>query len=53
MDIRMARFGCNSIDMESFIETKVRKCKTEACNNFAYRDFERKIYECIECGTEL
>jgi hypothetical protein len=53
MDIRMARFGCNSIDMESFIETKVRKCKTEACNNFAYRDFERKVYECIECGTEL
>lgn len=53
MDIRMARFACNAIDMDSFIKNKVRRCKTDACKTFAYRDFEKKIYTCLECGTEL
>ncbi|NMM50911.1 P-loop ATPase, Sll1717 family [Marinigracilibium pacificum] len=53
MDIRMARFACNAMDMESFIDNKVRRCKTETCKTFAYRDFEKKIYTCLECGTEL
>jgi len=53
MDIRMARFACNAMEMESFTENKVRRCKTETCKCFAYRDFEKKIYTCLECGTEL
>jgi hypothetical protein len=53
IDIRMARFACNAIDMDSFIKNKVRRCKTETCKTFSYRDFEKKIYMCPECGTEL
>jgi hypothetical protein len=53
MDIRMARFACNAMEMDSFVENKVRRCKTEACKSFAYRDFEQKKYTCLECGTEL
>lgn len=53
MDIRMARFACNAIDMDSFTKKNVRRCKTDTCKTFAYRDFEKKIYMCLECGTEL
>ena len=53
MDIRMSRFACNAINMDSFIQNKVRRCKTVTCKTFAYRDFEKKIYTCPECGTEL
>jgi hypothetical protein len=53
IDIRMARFACNAIDMDSFIRNKVRRCKTDTCKTFSYRDFEKKNYMCPECGTEL
>lgn len=53
MDIRMARFACNAVNMEIFINEKVRRCKTGTCKTFAYRDFEKKTYSCLECGTEL
>ena len=53
MDIRMARFACNAMEMNPFIENKVNRCKTDACKSFAYRDFEKKVYGCLDCGTEL
>ena len=53
MDIRMARFACNAMNMETFIDEKVRRCKTDTCKTFAYRDFDKKPYTCLECGTEL
>lgn len=52
-DIRMARFACNAMNMENFIAEKVRRCKTDTCKSFAYRDFNKKQYTCIECGTEF
>lgn len=52
-DIRMARFSCNSIDMEEFIDNKVRRCKTVGCKTFSYREFDKKEYSCLECGTEI
>lgn len=52
-DIRMARFACNAMNMEDFIEEKVKRCKTETCKYFAYRDFNKKQYTCLECGTEF
>lgn len=52
-DIRMARYACNSISMDDFVDNKVRRCITENCKIFAYRDYDRKSYNCLECGTEL
>ncbi|AZI67220.1 hypothetical protein EIB71_05860 [Kaistella daneshvariae] len=52
-DIRMARYACNAIDMEKFIATKVRRCTTKSCRIFTYRDFERKRFSCLDCGTDL
>lgn len=52
-DIRMARFSCNSIDMEEFIDQKVRRCKTSGCKTFSYREFNKKEYSCLECGIEI
>ncbi|MBG7613440.1 hypothetical protein IU405_14395 [Polaribacter sp. BAL334] len=52
-DIRMARFACNAINMEDFIKEKVKRCKADNCKSFAYRDFNKKQYTCLECGTEL
>lgn len=52
-DIRLARYACNSINMNEFIDNKVRRCKTDNCGTFSYRDFDRKNYKCLECGSEL
>lgn len=52
-DIRMARLACNAMNMENFIDEKVKRCKTETCKYFAYRDFNKKQYTCLECGTEF
>jgi hypothetical protein len=53
VDIRMARFACSSISLDEFIDNKVRKCKISTCKTFAYRDYDRKGYNCLECGTTL
>lgn len=53
VDIRMARYACTSMNLDDFIESKVRKCKIETCKTFAYRDYNRKVYYCLNCGTEL
>lgn len=52
-DIRIARFACNAIDMETFIKNKVKRCSTNSCLKFAYRDFDKKKYSCLDCGTDL
>lgn len=52
-DIRMARFANPSLDLDNFIKQKVRRCIEAECKMFAYRDFNRKPYNCLECNTHL
>lgn len=52
-DIRIARYACPAIYLDVFVETKVKKCKTETCELISYRDFERKQYDCIDCNQPL
>lgn len=52
-DVRIARCACISIDMNAFINLKVKRCNTDNCKSFSYRDFDRKTYNCLECGTEF
>lgn len=51
-DIRLAFVATPTLNLEQFINTKVRRCKTKACKTFYYRDFDKKIYNCPECYTE-
>lgn len=50
-DIRIARFACPSIDLDTFVKQKIRKCSVSECKTFAYRDFNSKHYNCLECNT--
>ncbi|SHF02251.1 hypothetical protein SAMN05444278_1181 [Psychroflexus salarius] len=52
-DIRVARYACPSLDLNSFISKKIRRCVSEECKEFAYRDFDKKNYDCIKCNTLL
>ena len=51
-DIRIARLACPSLNIDEFINQKVRRCEHSNCKNIFYRDFDRKPYNCIECNTE-
>lgn len=50
-DIRIARLACPSLNIDEFIENKVRRCTHSNCKNIMYRDFDRKTYNCPECNT--
>jgi len=52
-DIRMTRFACNALNMEEFINQKVRRCATDGCKSFSYREFDKKNYDCLDCGIEI
>lgn len=52
-DIRMARYANQSLDLDSFVRQKIRRCNEPECKTFAYRDFNRKIYACLDCNTTL
>lgn len=52
-DIRLARIACNSMNLDDFTEAKVRDCIKMTCGKFNYRDFDRNVYECSECGSQL
>ncbi|WP_439129672.1 P-loop ATPase, Sll1717 family [Polaribacter sp.] len=52
-DIRMARYATPSIDLNTFIKNKIKRCVVPECKTFAYRDFDKKPYNCLECNTHL
>ncbi|MEO6902698.1 MAG: hypothetical protein ABI315_06040 [Bacteroidia bacterium] len=41
-----------TLSLSQFIDTKVRRCETNTCKTFYYRDFDRKTYNCPECNAE-
>ncbi|MDF0694388.1 P-loop ATPase, Sll1717 family [Aquirufa ecclesiirivi] len=51
-DIRLAFMATPTLSLDQFIMAKVRRCKTDTCKIFYYRDFDRKPYDCPECNTE-
>ncbi len=50
-DIRLAFVACPTLNLDDFIENKVRRCTVPTCKNIYYRDFDRKSYSCPECNT--
>ncbi len=52
-DIRIARVACSSMSLEAFLTKKVRSCRTVYCQKMEYRNFEKKLYRCTECGSLL
>lgn len=52
-DIRLAFLACPTLDMQSFIDKKIRRCTVDTCKTFFYRDFDRKSYPCPKCNTEI
>lgn len=52
-DIRLAFLTCPTLDMQSLIDKKVRRCTVDTCKTFFYRDFDRKSYPCPKCNTEI
>ena len=52
-DIRLARVACPTLNLQEFIDLKIRRCSQQNCKNISYRDFNRKTYECPDCNTEL
>ncbi|PRP67879.1 P-loop ATPase, Sll1717 family [Nonlabens agnitus] len=53
IDIRFARYACNSISLDDFISKYVKKCTTENCKKISYRAFDKREYVCVNCGTSL
>jgi hypothetical protein len=51
-DIRLAFMATPTLNLDEFINLKVRRCETSTCKTFYYRDFDRKPYNCPECNTE-
>lgn len=51
-DIRLAFLATPTLNLDQFIELKVRRCHISTCKTFYYRDFDRKPYNCPECNTE-
>lgn len=52
-DLRLARFASNHLNIDDFVERKIKRCNSKACRQFAYRDFDRKEYNCLECNSVL
>jgi len=52
-DIRLARLACPTLEIQDFIDKKVRRCPQPNCKTISYRDFDRKKYNCLECNTLL
>ena len=52
-DIRLAFLACPTLDLQRFLERKVRKCRVDSCKTLFYRDFDRKSYVCPKCNTEM
>ena len=50
-DIRLAFIACPTLDVDTFISQKVRRCQVQTCKTFFYRDFDRKPYPCPVCNT--
>jgi hypothetical protein len=51
-DIRLAHLACPTLDMQTFLDTKVRRCSVDTCKTIYYRDFDKKGYNCPTCNTE-
>ena len=51
-DIRLAYIACPILEVQAFLDAKVRQCSVEACKAFFYRDFDKKGYQCPVCNTE-
>jgi len=52
-DIRLAFMSCPTLDVDTFLKLKVRQCTVDACKVIFYRDFNRKVYNCPNCNTEI
>ncbi|GAB5418978.1 MAG: hypothetical protein Crog4KO_00410 [Crocinitomicaceae bacterium] len=50
-DIRMARYACSAMNLDDFVKSKVKRCGVDTCKLIAYRDFDRKNYNCVICNT--
>ena len=52
-DIRLAFLACPTLDIQTFLEKKVRRCTVDTCKTIFYRDFDKKSYSCPKCNTEI
>jgi hypothetical protein len=52
-DIRLAFLACPTLDMQTFLDKKIRRCTVATCRTFFYRDFDRKSYPCPKCNTAI
>lgn len=50
-EIRLAFTACPTLDLDEFIEKKVRRCIHQSCKTIFYRDFDIKSFPCPECNT--
>jgi len=50
-DIRLAFVACPTLNVQEFLDKKVRMCNEQICKTIFYRDFDRKAYPCPVCNT--
>ena len=52
-DIRLARVACPTLNLQEFIDAKVKRCIQHNCKKISYRDFDKKTFDCPDCNTKL